>query len=148
MPVQYTIYKEQRLVVSTGDGRLTFDDVRAHQDRLLSDPDFNPEFDQLMDFTRFTDVDLSVSEIRMAANRKLFSPTSRRALVVAGTFMYGMARMFQAYYEMSKTASPSGVFRDLPSALKWLGREKLPVLAHDETKRPDTAEDEGKEKTA
>lgn len=74
----------------------------------------------MIDTTRVTDYALSGVELRMIANRKLFSLTSRRALIVTNTFMRGMGRMFQAYYEMSKMASPMSLFHDRDSALKWL----------------------------
>lgn len=125
MPVRYVIDKERRLVISTGWDRVTFAEVLAHQEQLLKNQDFNPEFNQLIDGTGVTDYALSGNEIRMIANRKLFSPTSRRALVVTSTLMHGMGRMFQAYYEMSKAASPMSLFRDRDSALKWLGVESV-----------------------
>ena len=121
MPVRYVILKDRRLVITTAEGRVTVDEVKAHQDQLLNDPDFNPEFDQLIDGTAITAVDMSVNDIRMAVDRKLFSSTSRRALVATRPFIYGMARMMATYLEMSKAASPASVFRDFPSALKWLG---------------------------
>jgi len=121
MPVQYVIHTGYRLVVTTGEGRVTFDEVRAHQDRLLNDPDFNPEFCQLMDGTSVADFALSANEIRRVVGRKLFSPMSRRALVVTNKFMYGMARMLSTYYEMSNVSSPMSIFHDRTSALKWLG---------------------------
>lgn len=121
MPAHYVIYPQYRLVVSTGEGPVTFEEVRAHQDKLLDDPDFNPEFNQLMDGTAATDYALSVDQIKTIVGRKVFSPTSRRAIVVTSTFMYGMGRMLQAYLELSKAASPTSVFPDRESALKWLG---------------------------
>lgn len=126
MPVRYVIDKEKRLVISTGWDRVTLAEVLAHQEQLLKDPDFNPEFNQLLDGTRVTDYALSSVEVNMIANRKLFSPTSRRALLVRSALLYGMGRMFQSYYEMSKAASPMWLFHDRESALKWLGVDSLP----------------------
>ena len=120
MPVQYVIYPRYGLVVSTGEGRVTFAESRAHQDKLLSDPEFHPEFNQLLDGTAVTDYALSVDEIRIIVGRNLFSPTSRRALVVTSTFLYGIGRMLQTYLELSKAASPTSIFPDRASALKWL----------------------------
>jgi hypothetical protein len=121
MPVRFVIHKEQRLVITTGEGRLTFDEVKAHQDRLLNDPDFDPDFNQLLDATAVTTMVASEAQVRTVAERKLFSPTSRRAFVVASTFTYGMGRMLQTYNEMSDAASPISIFGDRASALKWLG---------------------------
>ena len=106
MPVRYVIDKEQQLVITTGSDRLTFAEIKAHQDQLLNDPDFN--------------------EAKTIARRRLFSPTSRRAFVTATPTIFGMGRMMQAYNELSNVASQVRVFYDHPSALKWLGLERRP----------------------
>ena len=60
MPCRYVIDKERRLVISTAWDRLTFAQAKAHDDQLLSDPDFSPEFNQLMDATAVTAMDMSI----------------------------------------------------------------------------------------
>jgi len=49
MPVRSAIVKEKRLVVTIEEGRVTFGDMMANHDRLLNDPDFDPQFNQLSD---------------------------------------------------------------------------------------------------
>lgn len=124
VPVRYVIYPQHHLVVSIVEGRLTFEEVSAHQDQLLSDPEFNPEFNQLYDATAATNIELSVNELRQVLDRPVFSSTSRRALVAGNTYLYGMGRMTLTYYEMSKQVSPMSLFRDRTSALTWLGVPK------------------------
>jgi len=123
MPVRYTIYKEQRLVMSVGDGRLTFAQVKEHQDRLLRDPDFDPSFNQLADFSTTTVFDLSAEEARQIANRKVFSQTSKRAVVAKQPVIFGMARLMQAYHELH-SATEINVFSDRDEAAEWLGLPK------------------------
>jgi hypothetical protein len=121
MPVRSTIYKEQRLVVTIEEGRVTFEDMRANGDRLLNDPEFDPEFSQLSDATLATDTDLSSNNLRTLYERKVFSNSARRAVVAPNDFTYGMARMLQTFVELSKNGPDVEVFRDRASALKWLG---------------------------
>jgi len=121
MPVRSAIYKDKRLVVTIEEGRVTFSDMLANHNRLLNDPDFNPEFNQLSDATLATDTDLSASNARSLYHRKIFSPTARRAVVAPSEFTYGVARMLQTYVELSKNGPVVEVFRDRASALKWLG---------------------------
>ena len=83
MPIRYAIEKERRLVTTELEGHLTFDEVLAHQNELSSDPDFHPEFNELWDATGLTGFALSVAHIRVAVNRKLFSPSSRVLLSLA-----------------------------------------------------------------
>ena len=59
MKVRYSIDTERRLILTSAKGWVTFDDVRAHQDRLLADPDFDRSFDQLIDATATTRFDIS-----------------------------------------------------------------------------------------
>jgi len=123
MPFTYAIDSERRLVVSTGSGVLSTADILAHIDRLRNDPNFDPNFRQLMDFTEVTEAQLPSDEIRHLAQMTLFSSQSQRAIVVGGsTFFFGLARM----YEMSlpglgTEAAWTHVFEDLDSARRWLG---------------------------
>ena len=126
MPARYLIYKEQELVITTGSARLTFAEAVAHQDQLLSDPDFNPEFNQLIDLTALTSLDFSVAEAKMIAFRNPFSYTSRRAFVATNPSIFGMGRLMEVYHEMSEVVSRVRIFYDLHSALEWLGLDRLP----------------------
>jgi len=126
VPCRYVIDKERRLVISTAWDRVTFTEMRANQDQLLCDADFNAEFNQLIDATKCTLLDISIDEAKTLAGRKILSPTSRIAWVATDPTIYGMGRLIATYHEMGKTPSQVGVFYDLPSALKWLGLEALP----------------------
>ena len=126
MPCHYVIDRERRLVITTASGRVTFAEVKTHQDQLRSDPDFNLEFSQLVDGTAITALDVSVDEAKELARRTLFSATSRRAFVAATPAVYGMLRLAATYHELSKEPSKVSVFYDLPSALQWLGLKDPP----------------------
>jgi hypothetical protein len=118
MPFRYIIHKEQRLVLSIGRGRVTFDEITEHRKRLLRDPGFNPIFNQLNDFTAATQTDISGTQVSWFASRSVFSPSSRRAMVVTNPALFGIARQFEVYHGERATVH---VFRDWSSALKWLG---------------------------
>lgn len=121
MPVRSVIYKEQSLVITIEEGRVTFEDMLANQNRLLNDPDFDPGFNQLSDATLATDTDLAPNNLGMLYQHRVFSVTSRRAVIAPTPFTYGMARMLQTYVELSSNGPIVEVFRDRASALKWLG---------------------------
>ena len=121
MPVGYTIDNERRLVITTGSGCVTFAEVKAQYDQILSDPAFNPEFNQLIDGTAITTLDLSVDEVRTIVQRKVFSPTSRRALVATLPAIFGILRMAGTYHEVTNVAPAKiCVFHDMASASQWL----------------------------
>jgi len=123
MPTRYGIDKECRLILTIGEGRVTFAEIRAHQDRLLSDPDFDASFSQLIDLTAAISLDISAGQARSIACRRIVSPDSRRAFVATAPAIFGMGRLMQAYNEMSEGRSEVHIFYDRDEALRWLGLE-------------------------
>lgn len=95
MPAFYAIDRERRVVLSTGSGIVTKDELMGHQNRLVEDPDFDPSFSQLWNLTQVTEAKVKAADVEMMARRDVFSPASRRAIIVAKEDHYGLARMFQ-----------------------------------------------------
>ncbi len=126
MPCSYVIDKERRLVISSAWDRITFDEVKSHQDQLKADPAFDPNFNQLVDASAVTGVDATTDEVKRIASRRIFSSTSRRAFVATNPDVFGMGRLFGAYLGMGRVPQQVQVFYDLASALKWLGLDKDP----------------------
>ena len=120
MPCVYEIDIERGLVITTASGEVTFSEVTTHQDRLFADPDFNSRFDQLLDCSSVTLLDISSGEAKTIADRSQFSRTSLRAFVASQPANFGIGRMLAAYVEMSRTPSSARVFRDIASAMDWL----------------------------
>jgi len=138
MPLRYVIDKERRLVISTARDRVTFAEIKAHQDELLQDSEFDPEFNQLIDTTAVTVLDVSVEEAKTVARRKMFSRTSRRAFLAVSPAVFGMGRLMEVYHHQQAQIY---VFYDLPSALKWLGLEGPPdPIGRKEAKTPEISE--------
>jgi hypothetical protein len=123
MAASYKIDKERRLVMSTGSGVLTLADLLAHQEKLLADPDFSPDFSQLWDLTNITEVELTSKDVHRLAQRSIFSPDSRRAILVSRDLVFGLARMFEIYRDI---LGENGirVFRNLDDALEWVLAKK------------------------
>lgn len=128
MPARYVIFKERRLVVSLGWGRLTFADFRSQQGALAQDPDFDPTFDQLVDVSEVSSLALSVEEAKTIATRGIFKPTSKRAVFATDPDIFGMGRMMDVYHSMATGRDKVRVFYDRESALRWLGLESLPPI--------------------
>jgi len=119
MPAFYKIDKERKLVMTTHSGVLTIADALGHQEKLPKDPDFDPSFSQLFDVTHVTDVQLTAEDVRRLARTSVFSPDSRRAIVVDSDLKFGLARMFEV---LRDTMGEKGirVFRNLEDALDWI----------------------------
>ena len=121
MPFKCAIDKAQRLVVVTASDCFTAADLRAIQNQLRQDPDFNPEFDLLTDLTEVKVFEISVSEARTIAQAPVFSPRSRRATVASEPSVFGIGRLMQAYRQVADLQERGRVFYDRKEALKWLG---------------------------
>ena len=119
MPVFYKIDKGRRLVLSFGSGVLTREDILGHQDKLSADPDFDPSFSQLHDYTHFTGLAITPDDVRFIARRTIFSPHSRRALLVKNDVQFGVAKMVETYRGLNGETGVK-VFRTLDEALDWL----------------------------
>ena len=119
MPASYKIDKERRLVMSSASGVFSMADARSHTEKLSKDPDFDPSFSQIADFTQVTRIELSPDDVRILAQRSLFSPNSRRAFIVPNELAYGLARMFEILRELAGEKG-IGVFRTLEEALDWV----------------------------
>jgi hypothetical protein len=115
----YTIDIERRLVLSSGAGVLTKEDLLGHMERLSKDPDFDPDFCQLVDFTQITALEFEPDDVRQLAQRNIFSPRSRRAFVVKDDLQFGLARMFEIYRELNGEAGIR-VFRTFDEAMDWI----------------------------
>jgi hypothetical protein len=119
MPYFYKIDKERRIVLSTASGNFSLADFRAHQERLSSDPDHDPAYSQIADFTHVVSFDVSAAEIRRMAEHSVFLPSARRAVIAPDDLIYGSSRMYQTFRE-NLGATGIGVFRTLEEALDWV----------------------------
>jgi len=120
MPWKYVIDRPRRLIVRTGWDRLTFSEARTHNEQMESDPDFDPDFKQLIDLTAVTAFEVSTTEAKTLASGASFSARSRRALVASSPEVFGMGRLMETYHEMAGGRAETRIFYDRDEALKWL----------------------------
>lgn len=118
MPATYRIDKARRLVVSTASGFLTAADILAHQRKLQVDPSFDPDCSQIVDCSAVTGIDLSPDDVRSVTAATIFSPHSRRAIVVATDEQFGFAGMFKMMRE-AQGEYGIRVFRNQAEAMRW-----------------------------
>jgi hypothetical protein len=124
MPFRYVLDKERRLVITTASDRVTFAEAKAHQDQLKNNPDFQPEFDQLIDATAVTGFDISTEEAKsLCRTSPLFSSSSRRAWVAPNPLLFGMGRLIETYREIEGGGEQFRVFYNRSEALTWLGMD-------------------------
>src|SRR5512133_426327 len=132
MPLTHRVLKEQRLVLIIGSGYVSAIDIVANRRALLSDPDFDPSFNALVDLTRVPEASLDLDAMRTLSREPLFSRASRVAivLVVSGSeALFAIARMYETYREVSNMGDHLRVFRTLEKAREWLRGSGIPRAA-------------------
>jgi hypothetical protein len=118
MPASYTIDIDRKIVVSRIWGAATEDEIFDHGQRLRNDPQFRPDFRQLVDMSELTEIRVGSGVIREASRDQFFSPGVRRALVANSDAAFGMARMYAIASE--DAGQTIEVFRDINAAEAWL----------------------------
>jgi hypothetical protein len=118
MPGGYTIDVRRGIVFSRAWGQLSGDDVLLHARALGADPGFVPQYRQLFDMRAVTRTNVSDSAIWTLADDSPFRAGARRAMVMASTVAYGLARMFETLRDGRGEAFL--LTRDIGEAVRWL----------------------------
>jgi hypothetical protein len=119
MSVVYHIDIAHRVVFTRGYGNVVDSDLLQHNQALIADPNFDPDFNQLLDFTQVIDAEIKAETIFEIARNRIFNLGSLRAILVRPGYQYGLARMFQNMRMLED--KNIGIFLDIGEALKWLG---------------------------
>ena len=119
MPASYSIDPEHRFVMSRIWGEVTDDEVDQHNERLRSDPLFDPTYRQLADMSDVTLNLVSAGNVKDTARDQYFAPGTRRALLVSDDTTFGLCRMYATYAE--SLGQVVSVFRERKEAEEWLG---------------------------
>lgn len=122
MPISYQIDEEHNLVLTTGSGVITDEDILQHKNRLLSDPNFKPGMRELSDLRGIERLDVTPDGVmKMVQHDETHAPevtAHRLAIVASKDVVYGMARMYQSLTE--QIVVNVRIFRDFEAARAWL----------------------------
>jgi hypothetical protein len=118
--ITYHIDRAARLVTVTYVGKVTLAALAASQDQARRDPDFDPTFALLLDYTKADASGIDTAAVKRLANNTPFAPPAPRAFVVADDVGYGLVRMFRAYSELAGRGDMVEVFRDRDEAIRWI----------------------------
>ena len=119
MPVVLKIDPQRRVVHSAFYGKITDAEFLGHHKRIASDPDFNSQFADIVDFSDVTDPAITDSAIAaLAANPSLFSSSAMHIVVAPDEVMLRMGAKFK---ELAKSTRPNlHVVRTREEAYKLL----------------------------
>jgi hypothetical protein len=127
MPLTYRIDAGRNLVLTTGTGVLTDEDVLAHKRALIEDPAFVTGMRELSDVRAVEELRVTPDGVRLMVGLDEKHARARAgcklAIVAGQPLIFGMARMYQQSAEPS--VSDVGVFKDHTQALAWLGLDPI-----------------------
>lgn len=95
MPVQVSVDRNRKLVVTTYSGEVTNADVARQVDEIRSQAPYGADYRSITDFTNVTQFEISADEIRSVADSKSPLADARRVMVAPSDVAYGTSRMFQ-----------------------------------------------------
>jgi hypothetical protein len=103
MPVVLKIDPQRRIVYSAFHGSITDAEVAGHRSSIASDPDFNPSFNEVIDFCSVTDVNLSESTLAaMAQTPSLFHDSVLHIVVAPADILFQIASKYKAFARLSR----------------------------------------------
>jgi len=136
MPLDYHIDHARRLVVATGRGIVTEQDVFAYQREVWSRPDVTG-YDELVDMRGVEHIVLptsaSIQELAALSANMDTAIRSKFAIVAPENLANALGRIYGAYRWLDdRSTKRVDVFRTLDEALVWLGidRDFRPPLEH------------------
>lgn len=105
MPVVLKIDPHRRVVHSAFYGRITDTELLGHHKRIASDPDFNPQFADIVDFSDVTDPAITESAVaELAANPSLFSSSAVHIVIAPATVVFRLGARFK---ELAQSSRPN-----------------------------------------
>ena len=119
MPFTVQIDPIRRRCTIRYEGRVTAADFESARAEILAHPDFDPDFDELVDHSRSNGMAVPAEAVReLATKPPIYHPSSRRALVAPSAAGFGMGRMYELLREGK--AGDIRVFREADEAMRWL----------------------------
>ena len=123
--IKYQILSKNQLIVICAWGGNTLEDILIFSKKLREDPDFSQGYDTIF-YDNQTESKLTNDDIRILSEPRIDTSkeAGKIAIVAPKDIVFGLSRMHEILSE-SKMPNNICVFREIESALKWLGQEIL-----------------------
>ena len=126
MPVVLKIDARRKVVYSAFYGRIDDAEVAGHRSAIASDPDFSPDFNEIIDFTAVTDASLSESTLAgMASSPSLFHESVLHIVVAPADLLFQLASKYKGLARFSR-----------PNVMVVRSRDEAYQLLADGVKKP------------
>ena len=123
MPVNYVLYPDRPLIVTTGSGVVTDEELLAHWHNGYTDEWISWGTSEVLDLRAVEPFEATPAGLRelvdLDANyAKQQSAPFKFAIVAPSEYIFGLMRMYQAYSDLNPNFVR--VFRDLSGVEEWL----------------------------
>ncbi len=105
MPVVLKIDPRRHVVYSAFYGMISDEEVLSHRSRIASEPDFQPHFSEIIDFSAVTRADVSEQTVAaLAANPSLYGESAIHIVVAPDDSVFRMASKFK---QLARSSRPN-----------------------------------------
>jgi len=128
--IDYIIQPEQKLILIWFRGETSSNETIEQIKALRADPQYSNNFDSIADISELK-TDFSRQDIMQMAQFSETLPqgdkTTKNAIIAPSDRTFGTSRMFE---QLTNGFTPfkTAVFRDLESALKWIGKNPEAIM--------------------
>ncbi len=120
--VEFDIDVEKRTVLVRFRKKVTARDIRFYAGRLRTDPEFDPEFSEIVDLTEVQNLDLEADDfLKLADEIDCFAPAAWRAFVVRNSVQHHAARM----HKLLRGQANMRIFSFVEPARAWIESRPL-----------------------
>lgn len=103
MPSVLKIDVRRRLVYSSFYGQVTGEELASHPQRILAEPSFRADFDEIVDFTDARQTIVQDGTLAaMAGARSIYAPSSLHIIVAPSDFPFDMAIKYQTLAQQTR----------------------------------------------
>lgn len=103
MPSVLKIDLRRRLVYSSFYGKVTGDELASHSHRILADPYFSADFDEIVDFTDVRQTLVNEATLAaMAGARSIYGPSSLHIVIAPSDLPFDLAVRYQKLAQQTR----------------------------------------------
>ena len=133
MPAKHYIDEHNRLIVTTWHGEASdselIEAIIEYQNKIKSHPDY-VSYNEILDLSKVEGVALTTDGLkqlgRTASKTDHKEVTTRLAIIVQSSLLYGLARMYEAYRNLIPSSNKEiRIFKDEQAATKWVNGASL-----------------------
>jgi len=128
MPANHYIDNKRKLIITTWEGKAHdiefIETIKKYQKDIQNHPDYI-NYNEIVNLSEVTSFKLSTEGIKtigqIASNTDKSNENRKLAIIVSSNLAYGLARMYEAYRNLSKKSQKEiSIFKKEKDAIEWI----------------------------